>query len=152
MCRAFKEAGMKRKRLKIKPMSLLHPNIIQKSIEYVLKVLWHLNRRLLFLDDSGFNLHTSTKYGFAPVNVDPVLYRPSSKGQNISLSAILSPEGLRHFELYDGAVNSSKFKDFLQSAFNDGLFQGNSVLIMDNIVKNYLQSINVEVLFYFIAI
>jgi hypothetical protein len=43
----------------------------------------YANRNILFLDESGFNLHGSQNYGYAEANRDPVIYQPNSKGKNI---------------------------------------------------------------------
>ena len=52
------------------------------------------------MNESGFNLHTSTKYEHESVNVYLVLYRPSSKSLNISLCFVLSLDALKYFNVY----------------------------------------------------
>ncbi|KAF0985560.1 hypothetical protein HZS_3408 [Henneguya salminicola] len=42
------------------------------------------DRTFLFLDESGFNLHTSINYGYSDKNVDAVSFVPPNRGRNVS--------------------------------------------------------------------
>ena len=66
---------MERKRSKLKSASLLQPCVTEKR-KKCFKNLEYVNMCLLFIVESGFNLHTSSKYEHVPVNVYHVLYRP----------------------------------------------------------------------------
>ncbi len=114
-------------------------------------MLSKISRRILFLDESGFNLHTSTNYGYSGVNEDAFMFQPASKGQNISLCAIIANNGVQHFKLIDGSYNRKNFVSFLNECHQRGVFENNPILVMDNVrfhhcheIGNYLDSINVE--------
>ncbi|KAF7686015.1 Histone-lysine N-methyltransferase SETMAR [Cucumispora dikerogammari] len=100
------------------------------------------NRNILFLDESGFNLHTSSNYGYAEVNQDSVSYQPNSRGKNISLCAVISINGLEHHKLIEGAYNIENFREFLSECFQKGIFRRNPLLIMDNVRFHHSESIN----------
>jgi hypothetical protein len=111
--RHLKNAGLKRKRLRKRPFALLTEENKRKRIEFRSKIMGYTTRNILFLDESGFNLHTSSNYGYAEVNQDPVTYQPNSRGKNISLCAIISINGIEHFKIVDGAYNIERFSCFI---------------------------------------
>lgn len=152
--RHLKNAGLKRKRLRKRPVALLTEENSRKRIDFCSSVMGFTNRNILFLDESGFNLHTSSNYGYAEVNRDPVTYQPNSKGRNISLCAIISINGVEHHKLVDGAYNIERFSEFISECYQKGVFQRNPLLIMDNVrfhhsdpVKQILLQFGVECLF-----
>lgn len=152
--REIKLAGLSRKRLKKRSNSILsNQNAIQRQ-HFCRIILTKLNRRILFLDESGFNLHTSSNYGYSPINEDAYIYQPSSKGKNISLCAIISVNGIENHKLIDGSYNKEEFCRFLVDCNQKGIFNNNPVLVMDNVafhhsqeVRIYLDSVNVEYAF-----
>ena len=73
---------------------------------------------ILFLDEAGFNLHTSTNYGYFPVNKDAVLYQPASRGRNLSLCAIISKNGIKNYQIKEGAFNKEFFVSFLKKCLD----------------------------------
>ncbi|OAF65375.1 hypothetical protein A3Q56_06910, partial [Intoshia linei] len=78
---------------------------------YCDKLVQYGARKILFLEEGGFNLHTSINYGYLLVNTDPILYQPASKGKNISISN----SGLEHYQLCEGSFNREKFLKFLNN-------------------------------------
>ena len=48
------------------------------------------NKTLLFLDETGFNLHTSSHYGYSSINSDAVKAVPGNRGKNLSFVALIS--------------------------------------------------------------
>ncbi len=154
ICREIKAAGLSRKRIKKRANVVLsQQNIIQRQ-QFSSHMLGKLNRSIFFLNESGFNLHTSINYGYSPVNEDAFLYQPASRGQNISLCALISINGLEHYKLIDGAYNEHIFIEFLTECSSNGVFNNNPILVMDNVafhhcsgVKLYLESIGVEIVY-----
>jgi transposase len=91
-----------------------------------------LNHRLIFLDESGFNLHTSNNYGYSPKNIDAVRLMPVNRGKNVSLISILTNTGIKAFRLLEGSFNSDLFSDFLEYAWSINSFISGDIVIMDN--------------------
>ena len=117
-------------------------------------MLGKINRRILFLDESGFNLHTSINYGYSPKNQDAFLFQPASKGKNLSLCAIINCTGILNSKIIDGAYNKENFLNFLVESSQKNIFENRPVVILDNVrfhhcenIKSYLISIGVEIVF-----
>ena len=117
-------------------------------------ILGKLSKRILFLDESGFNLHTSNNYGYSPVAENAVLYQPASRGRNVSMRGIISNSGVEHYKLIDGGNNREIFATFLSKCSQKGLFNNNVVLVLDNVrfhhcakIKTFLESLDVEIMY-----
>jgi len=154
LSREFKAAGLSRKRLKKKSsVTQSEANIIARQA-FCASILGMGSRKLIFLDESGFNLHTSINYGYSSVNHDATVYQPKAKGRNISLCAAISINGILHSTLIDGAYNKNIFLSFLEECARKDIFNGNVVLIMDNvrfhhceIISTFLKQYNVQEVF-----
>lgn len=153
MCRAVKEANLTRKRLKRRANIVLSEEHKATRQVFCSRILGSRSRQILFLDESGFNLHTSINYGYSPVGQDAFIYQPRSRGKNISLCAIISMNGIEHFNLVDGACTKEIFLGFLEECFRKGIFQNNPVLVMDNVrfhcgeeIKHFLLARGVQVM------
>ena len=154
LSREFKAAGLTRKRLKKRSQTRREQVNIDARLQFVVKILGKRRRTVLFLDESGFNLHTSCNYGYSEINRDAVLYQPKSKGKNISLCGIISQAGFEYYRLIEGAFNGELFIDFLRDAENSGLFRNNPILVLDNVrfhhcaeVERFCGESNIELLF-----
>lgn len=142
LCREVKAAGLSRKRLKKRASVTLTDSNRQARLEFCNRISGFRSKPILFLDESGFNLHTSINYGYSPVNRDAVLYQPSSRGRNISLCALISQNGILYSKLLDGAYNEEAFRIFLVECNQVGAFEGNPILVMDNVRFHHCQSID----------
>ncbi|KAG0431386.1 hypothetical protein DMUE_5568 [Dictyocoela muelleri] len=91
-----------------------------------------INEELLFLDESGFNLHLSPKYGYSPKNSKAYTIVSNSKGCNVSFMCTTSINGIYCFKIKSGSFKSSDLIDYINNELP--LLTGNSVkhIIMDN--------------------
>ena len=87
------------------------------------------DHRILFLDESDFNLHTSNKYGHNMPNRDAVDYNISNCGRNVSLCSILAANGIIYSKTIVGACNGIVFKQFIINVSSRNLKE-EDVLIM----------------------
>lgn len=154
LCKEMKSAGLTRKRLKKKSSVLLTSKNQEERQLFCATILGLRTRPILFLDESGFNLHTSINYGYSTLNEDAVLYQPKSKGKNMSLCAIISSNGVENYKIIDGAYNRDIFMTFLESCNKKNIFQHSSIVVMDNArfhhceeIKMYLLSKNVKIIY-----
>ncbi|KAF7685286.1 hypothetical protein CDIK_3965, partial [Cucumispora dikerogammari] len=154
LSRHFKAVGLTRKRLKKRPKLVLTDTNLTQRQTFCATVLGKMTRKILFIDESGFNFHTSINYGYSMVSEDAILYQPASKGQNISLCGIISSNGVENNKLIYGAYNRDEFMRFFVVCSEKGIFNQNPILVMDNVrfphceeILFFLTSINVEVLF-----
>ena len=59
----------------------------------------------VFLDETGFNLHTKQNYGYSSKNKKCFLTLPANRGKNISLMLAINSNGIVAHELKEGAYN-----------------------------------------------
>uniref|UniRef100_A0A0N5B458 DDE_3 domain-containing protein n=1 Tax=Strongyloides papillosus TaxID=174720 RepID=A0A0N5B458_STREA len=140
-----------RKRLKKKPATIVSPQLIEVRKNYARTVRGIPGHYLLFLYETGFNLHTTNNYGYSPVNIDAYRLFPANRQRNVSLMAIISTNGVLHHKCLVGSYNAESFVEFLDeffTKFNNGEYN-NHTIIMDNvkfhhsqITKNYLNQKN----------
>jgi transposase/arginine repressor len=129
----LKKMGITRKRLTKIPVERNSERIIGLRKCYARELHNYSLSQLVYLDETGFNLHTSTNYGYAHKNVKAVAMFPANKGVNISLMAAIDINGVIASELKDGAYNGMSFINFISDKLLR-YFKSNpdSVLIMDN--------------------
>jgi len=148
----LKKLDITRKRLKLRSSVVLNDELIHKRKIYAREFLRDMiNKRLFFLDETGFNLHISKSYGYSPKNVDAIRHVPSNRGRNLSLLAIISDVKVMNYKLLSGPYNTENFLAFLNDCFLQNIFESNSILIMDNVkfhhsdsVKRFLQERNIN--------
>ncbi|KII64545.1 hypothetical protein RF11_11501 [Thelohanellus kitauei] len=70
---------------------------------------------LIFIDETGINLHLKTHYGYAPTGMASTLNEPANRGQNISCLVAISISGVVSFCIEDGMFAKMIF--VLQSRF-----------------------------------
>ena len=68
------------------------------------------DHRILFLFESGFNLHTSNKYGYSMPDTDAIGYNIGNRGRNVLLCSILATGEIIYSETVFGAFNGIVFK------------------------------------------
>jgi len=131
--RNLKKLEITRKRTKKVYQKVTEPRIINERKTYAIKYRKIQNSRMLFIDETGFNLHTIRNYGYSPINT-PVNVMVKPRDRNISVMAMISSTGIMHTKLCDGACNSNFLVVFLQECLNNRLVNfKNKILIMDNV-------------------
>ena len=113
LLRDFKASRLTRKRIKKKASVLLTQSNMEQRLLFSSNISGKLSKEYLFLDESGFNLHTSNNYGYFPVAEDAALYQPASRDRNVSMCGIISNSGVEHYKLIDGGYNREIFATFL---------------------------------------
>ena len=71
------------------------------------------DEEIIYVDETGFNLHTSSNYGYSPVNEKPFRMVTAAKGLNASLLCTISVRGLVTYQIFDASINSEKFQEFI---------------------------------------
>jgi len=69
--------------------------------------------RLVFLDETGFNLQTSQRYCNSPKNTKAFMNVKANKGINQSLMCAIDIHGVIDYEIVSGAYNGDRFKKFI---------------------------------------
>ena len=86
----------------------------------------------VFLDESGFNLHLTRRFGRARKGQQATIVRPTQRGRNVSLMVAVAREGIVATEVRLGAFNANLFVDFLMNSLIPAL-DGPRTIVMDNV-------------------
>lgn len=122
-----------RKRLTLVPVERNAPRILEQRQVYARSINNIPMEKLVFLDETGFNLHTTQRFGYSPKNEKAFVTVPASRGQNISLMAAIDINGIVAHELMDGSYNGEIFKNYIRNYLLPYFTQHpDYVLIMDN--------------------
>lgn len=136
----LKSLDITRKRLKRRSEVVLSPRIIGDRRSFSIRYRASINSELLFLDETGFNLHTRPQYGYSPKNVPAYATVINNRGRNVSLLALISNRGILKYKIIEGAFNSVLLLDFLQECVTSNVFTSKT-LIMDNVRFHKTESV-----------
>ena len=101
--RAVAASVLTRKRTKKRPNVVLSDEHRTRVSRFASEMEALFDHRILFLNESGFNLHTSNKYGYSMPDTNAIDYNIGNCGKNVSLCSILSASGIIYFETVIGA-------------------------------------------------
>lgn len=94
------------------------------------------DENIIYLDESGFNLHVNPIYGWALQGENAYLTTPNNRGRNVSLMATICSSGLISYELMQGSYNADHLVQYLENGLYqripERLMSGNCVIVMDN--------------------
>jgi transposase len=135
------------KLLRTIPASRNCPTTVQARLEYAQRFLNEVpadRRNIIWLDESGFNLHLRRKYGRARCGLHANITVANSRGRNISICAAMSEEGLLWDRLRPGAYTADSFCEFLGELFDLLAQMGreNCTLILDNVRFHHCTVVN----------
>ena len=129
----LKSMEMTRKRLTLVPRERNSTKILDLRQEYCRYISNVLDQNLVFLDETGFNLHTRQKYGYSLKNTKCFVTVPANRGSNISLMTAINTRGIVAHEIKEGAYNGTLFIDFISNKLKSHFeAHPHDVLIMDN--------------------
>lgn len=108
--------------------------------------------RLVFVDESGFRMGSSTRYGWSPKGDDAPGKEPGA-WETMTIIGALALDGFRGFTTIDAAASGEVFEAFVSQELAPGLRPGD-VVVMDNLaahktasVRDAIESVGAEVLF-----
>ncbi|KAG0440095.1 hypothetical protein DMUE_1988 [Dictyocoela muelleri] len=86
-----------------------------KDLRYLYKVSLNniQDNQLIFLDESGFNLHTFQQLGYSPKDAKCYVNSSNSKGTNISLLCAITFQGIFSCKIIMGSFKSADLNDFI---------------------------------------
>ncbi|MCI0557236.1 MAG: IS630 family transposase [Nitrososphaera sp.] len=109
--------------------------------------------RLKFIDESSAQLNLTRRYGWAPSAERVVDSVPENHGRNLTTVAALGLAGVEAPLIFEGAMNGSVFRTYVEQNLAPTLQRGD-VVIMDNLpahkvsgVVDLIQARGAEVLF-----
>ena len=99
---------------------------------------------LVYLDETGINLHCSSSFGWAPRGVRPMQIVPNQRGVNLSVICAVTSWGEILYRLHDGSVNGNKLQVFLEEVLIPRLavwVPKPRLLLMDNVKFHHKPSV-----------
>jgi len=143
-----------RKRLKRVSEKVITKDMINERYHYSVRINSLTNENILYLDESGFNLHATNNYGYSPINVDAIRHVPANKGRNVSLLALISKTKFEKWQIINGAYDSQMLLDFLKNCIEQNIITQSNYIIMDNarihhsrVVMDLLHEKNINYIF-----
>jgi transposase/arginine repressor len=127
----IKRLGWTRKSLQIVPFERNTPQNMQRRRQFAETINVINDHRLVYIDETGHNLHLSTTHGYAPAGQPAIRGIQANRGKNLTAIAAIHVGGLLYYKLVDGAANGHIFYDFLNELVH--LLPQNAVLVMDNV-------------------
>ena len=122
-----------RKRLKKFSYGRNCNSALEQRRTYTINISNLSNEWIIYLDETGFKLHISCRFGYSPVKIPAHIIVPSNRGINVSLLCAISYGGVVCFSSKKGAFNSADFTEFIESNLRPRLNNYmNYYLIMDN--------------------
>lgn len=106
--------------------------VLAERKAYVARRLGWLGRRLIFFDESGVNVSMTRAYGRAPTHERVYGSVPKNWGNNITLSAALTSEGLIAPLRLIGSLDADIFEAYIEQFVVPELRPGDLV-VMDNL-------------------
>ena len=91
---------------------------------------WRMSQ-CIFIDEIGFNLWTTRKFGRSKRGLPAYTVIPTNRGKNMSLIMAIGKHGPLLFKLYSGSVDHVKYQDFI-SELSSSLPGTPHYLIHDN--------------------
>jgi transposase len=141
LCRTLKGMNYSRKRLKPIVADRNFDRVISERVSYSIRLQPIQDEKLVFIDESGFNLHTSPAYGYAPIGATPWISVPTQRRRNISLIAAIASSGIVAHQTIVGAYNTVNMHEWCQSRLLPALRTQNCIFILDNARFHHAQLI-----------
>jgi len=130
--RKLKSVDITRKRAKKVYSKVIDLRVINQRKAFSVKYRNISNSRLLYLDETGLNLHSVYNYGYSPKNT-PVNVMVRPRCNNVSNVVLISCEEILKYKTIEGAYNADLFVEFLQECVNSNIDFKNKILLMDNV-------------------
>ena len=89
-------------------------------------------RQLIFLDESGFRLGSSPRYGWAPIGTKAPGKTVCGKWTQITMLGAIALDGVRGMMSIDAATNTEVFAAFIEHVVGPALNPGD-IVVMDNL-------------------
>lgn len=89
------------------------------------------NKDIIFIDESGFNLHIQRARGRSIPGTSPTNEIPASPGPNLTLLQAINKQRVIYYEIFIGSINAETYTRFL-SGLLERIDIENSILIWDN--------------------
>ena len=112
---------------KLKMLNITRKRLIrvplEKNLDRVINLRYQYAREMenidlsniVYMDETGFNLHTMSNYGYSAVNTKAYAAVPGNRGINISLLCSISLRGVVGYRIKEGAFNGDLLLEYLEN-------------------------------------
>ncbi|KAG0438483.1 hypothetical protein DMUE_3060 [Dictyocoela muelleri] len=90
------------------------------------------NDQLIFIDETGFNLHLAPKFGYSQRNTKCYVNVPNSKGSNVSLLCAINIQGILAYKIKVGSFKSIDFLSYINNVLPSAEPNDRICIVMDN--------------------
>jgi transposase len=128
------QAGYTLKLLRSEPEDFNSGRRIQERMDWAREFL-EMGRSMMdavYVDEAGFNLHLTRRFGRAPRGRRATKVRPTQRGKNMSVAIAVSREGILAHDVRLGAYNSVSFTEFIRTKLLPALHHP-KIILMDNV-------------------
>nr|XP_047136013.1 uncharacterized protein LOC124813258 [Hydra vulgaris] len=133
--RKLKRSDLSRKRVVHVPEERNSTRIINARYAFASEINGISDEKLIYLDETGFNVHTNSTYGYSLRGAPAILQSPANRGKNVSLICAVSTIGVLAYETKTGGWNADSFCTFITTMMAPAIRNANveaPVLVMDN--------------------
>jgi hypothetical protein len=115
----LKSDQIKRKKLTLVPVENIR---CKKEIRatYAMNVSIYSTENMVFLDETGFNAHTTRRYEYSFVGTKSYRLVPANRGQNLNCVCVISMNGLVAYDFKRSAYKFKSFNEFIQNYLVEG--------------------------------
>ncbi len=143
VARFLREAQYSTKQVHLIPAPRNTPEAIEVRRNYCVHMARVDRDTLVFLDESGFNLHTHRRRGRSRIGSHAISTVPASKGGNISLLAAISPVyGLLKYTIKIGSIKGDDYAVFMSALLAEMRFQCKAFsIVQDNATIHKVEAV-----------
>lgn len=128
MSRTMGRLGLTNKRKTVEASERNREDVQKKRETFKLKSFWWDAERLVFIDETGVNLAMTRRNGWAPIGERVVGQAPCHWGENATLVAALTIDGLDAPFLFPGAMDTQALRTYVENVLAPRLQRGDIVL------------------------
>lgn len=111
------------------------PDVVEKRRQYSEKQPSLDANRLVFIDESGFRLGSSPRYGWAPKGEKSPGPTVQGAWNTVTMIGALALDGFRGFLTIDSGTSGEVFLAFVEQSLGDELRPGD-IVVMDNLAAH----------------
>ncbi|KAG0439278.1 Transposable element Tc3 transposase [Dictyocoela muelleri] len=130
--RIIKDMGYSRKALTLIPINKNSNEKKNVRAQYGASLSHISDNQLIFLDETGFNLHTYQNFGTLQKNTKCYINVPNGKGTNIYVLCAITNQGILAFKIKVGSFKSVDIVDFIETQLSMLIQNERKYIVMDN--------------------
>jgi transposase len=128
MSRTLRRLGLTQKRKTVEASERQRPDVEAKRQRFTeVSWLWDVGR-LVFIDETGLNLAMTRRYAWSPIGERAVGHAPFHRGENATLVAAITIEGIQAPFLFPGAMDALALRVYVSEVLAPCLRAGDIVL------------------------